>query len=120
MVPCARMLRHSLCAAALLFGGVAHPAVQDPGTRISRPHFPREARKGGLEGITLLLVHSDRSGWICGVTLADSSGVPGLDRAAVDAVRSWRIKPAMRGADPVESLSPLTIRFRLEGYEFQN
>lgn len=105
-------------------GSIAKPDIlassfPDPGTRISRPDFPREARKWGLEGITLLLVHSDRSGWICGVALADSSGVPGLDRAAVDAVRSWRIKPAMIGADPVESLSPLAITFRLEGYAFQ-
>ena len=28
-------------------------------------------------------------------------------------------EPAMTGADPVESLSPFTITFRLEGYAFQ-
>jgi TonB family protein len=107
------------CTGAIAKPDILASSVADPGTRIARPEYPREARKWGLEGITLLLVHSDRSGWICGVTLADSSGVPSLDRAAVDAVRSWRIKPAMRGAEPVESLSPLTITFRMQGYAFQ-
>jgi TonB family protein len=108
------------CTGVIVKPDLAPSAVPDPGTRISRPDYPIEARRWGLEGITQVLVHSDRSGWVCGVALANSSGVPGLDRAAVEAVSRWRIKPAMRGAERVEALSPLSVTFRLHGYQFEN
>lgn len=106
------------CTGSIVKPDIAASSVPDAGTNITRPRYPAEARRWGLEGVTQVLVHSDRTGWICGVALARSSGVPGLDRAAVEAVSSWRIKPALRNAQPVESLSLFALSFRLDGYAF--
>jgi TonB family protein len=39
---------------------------------------------------------------------------PGLDMAAVNAVRQWKFKPATRDGKPVPVLFNLTINFKLK------
>jgi periplasmic protein TonB len=48
------------------------------------------------------------------VTVADSSGHPSLDQAAVAAVRKWRFSPATQGGRPLPSIAEVPIRFHLE------
>lgn len=81
--------------------------------KIVTPNYPLGARRQGLTGRTVMLAHVDASGWICSVRLAQSSGDNSIDRAALDAVRLWRIKPAVAGGQPVESLFALSAVFEL-------
>ncbi|MGO4781674.1 energy transducer TonB [Lysobacter sp. 2RAB21] len=45
------------------------------------------------------------------VDVAETSGSRMLDRAAVNAVRSWRFRPAMRGGWPAADVVMVPITF---------
>lgn len=92
---------------------------KDPDVRVRRPVYPAMAARNGLEGDTRVVAHVDSSGWVCSARLGVSSGIDVLDRAAIEAVRQWRLKPALRDGTPVESLRVFVISFGLEGYEFE-
>jgi TonB family protein len=92
---------------------IVSPIAYD--VHISQPTYPTAARRWGLEGRVIVLAHVDRSGWICGATLALSSGAPLLDAAAVDDVARWKLRPGTHDAEPVESLWVGSIKFRIEG-----
>ena len=87
-----------------------------PGTHIVSPVYPLEARKWSVEGAAGVLAHVDSSGWICLAAMAVGSGAESLDTAALDAVRRWRVVPAMKAATPVESLGLFFVDFRKIGY----
>jgi TonB family protein len=55
----------------------------------------------------------DRTGWICGAAIAESSGEPALDKEALKSVIQWRLIPAMREGEAVEALHRLALNFRL-------
>jgi protein TonB len=79
------------------------------------PQYPPAARRRGIEGRVLLEVRVDPQGHPASVQVADSSGEESLDRAAVEAVRSWRFVPARNGGTPVDGRVRVPIRFRLHG-----
>ena len=85
-------------------GGVANPA----------PRYPFSARRRGQEGRVVLRVEVDPAGRAADVSVAHSSGVSALDRAAADAVRRWRFQPARRGGVPVVGRIEVPILFRLD------
>jgi TonB family protein len=91
---------------------------KDRNLRRPAPEYPSEMRRAAIEGDVRLLAHVDRSGWICSVRLAVSSGVEMLDEAALQGVRSWRVSPETRDGTPVESLQKLGVSFGLIEYEF--
>jgi protein TonB len=47
------------------------------------------------------------------VTVESSSQSRDLDRAALEAVRKWRFRPAQRGGQPVAGSLVVPIEFRL-------
>jgi TonB family protein len=61
-----------------------------------------------------LLVHVDRSGWVCGAVVAVSSGTTALDASALDTVGRWRLGPAKKASTPVEALHPLAVTFQIQ------
>jgi TonB family protein len=63
-------------------------------------------------------MHVDRSGYVCRVTVVQGSGVEGIDDATLKAVRRWRLTPGMRNGEPVEAIHVFTVRFRIEGMDF--
>ena len=77
------------------------------------PTYPLEAVRLQLEGVVLLELTIGVSGDVTRVDVIESSGQQMLDRAAVDAVRTWKGKPAERWGRPVESVERLPVRFRL-------
>lgn len=96
----------------------AGPAeVGDLGARIlsfTPPSYPLESRRNMEEGtVTLgLLVGTD--GRVAEITVANSSGFPRLDKAALEAVRKWRWTPMMRGGEAVMLRGFLKIPFGLK------
>ena len=83
------------------------------------PAYPFAAGRLGLEGKTYVLLHVDGSGWVCGASVAVSSGATMLDQAAVDSVRTWKLAPATRAGERIESLTLVGVTFRIPGYVFK-
>lgn len=76
------------------------------------PSYPVEAIRRRLEGTVLLRLHIAASGRIERVEIVETSGHVVLDRAAVQAVRTWRGRPAHRAGQPVATVELLPVRFR--------
>jgi len=94
--------------------GVGAPADTRPGY-LSNPHppYPAESRGAGEEGSVQLTVQVDARGRALSVTVERSSGFARLDRAAIEAVRRWRFRPATRAGMPVAASVTVPVRFRL-------
>lgn len=80
----------------------------------TRPRYPDSARRQGIEGETLLRFQVLTSGRVTSVSVAKSAGHVDLDRAAIDAVKTWLFEPARRGKEAVPVWVTLPVRFRLQ------
>ncbi len=79
------------------------------------PAYPFSARRRREEGTVQLKVFVNAAGMPEKIELHRSSGSPGLDQAAQDAVRRWRFVPARQGDTPVAAWVIVPIKFTLEG-----
>lgn len=89
--------------------GVTAPFVE---TRVE-PRYPEEYRMARISGIVILQAAISETGAIEHIGVLKSVA-PGLDMAAVEAVRQWKFKPATKDGQPVPALLNLTINFRLK------
>lgn len=94
------------------------PSTQGPTASIFKPEYPAQARRRIQDGQVLVLMHVDRSGYACRVTLVQGSGVDVIDEATLKAVRRWRLVPGMRGGEPVETIYQFAVSFSMEGMNF--
>jgi TonB family protein len=76
------------------------------------PVYPDKAKKAGIEGTVVLGATIDGNGQVTEVKVLDS--VPGLDQAAVDAVKQWRYTAVWVGNQPVIYTFTVTVRFALK------
>ncbi|HEX5139204.1 MAG TPA: TonB family protein [Planctomycetota bacterium] len=89
-------------AAAPAAASVAAPPrpaiVREPRLLPDSPpaRYPERARRLGLEGTVVLLLHVAADGTVERVEVAASSGHEVLDRAAEEAAPKWRYEPALR------------------------
>ncbi len=79
-----------------------------------RPAYPPLARKLGFEGLVVLRVQVSADGAPEQVAVAQTSGAPMLDEAALKAVQGWTFVPARRGDTPVAHVVDVPIRFQLK------
>jgi periplasmic protein TonB len=79
------------------------------------PHYPESARREGAEGVVTLRFEVLTSGKVGTIQVQRSAGRPDLDRAAVEAVKTWRFDPARRGKEAVAVWVILPVRFELNG-----
>jgi len=115
------------CLAALLlaWGGVypaaaaPWPSCSDPGLTppgaLERPapDYPDSARLAGADGfvdVAFTVLRDGRVGWIR-VRRAEPSGF--FEPAALEALRAWRFRPALRDGEPVECRGQTRLRFTL-------
>jgi len=75
------------------------------------PRYPPEALRRGESGDVLLRVHVGPDGTPVAVDLVRSSHSRALDRAASDAVKRWRFRPAQRDGQPVSGVVQIPISF---------
>lgn len=93
-------------------GGAAEGAA--PRADNPAPVYPFAARRRGQEGRVVLDVEVLPDGGAGAVSVARTSGVVSLDRAALEAVRRWRFRPARRDGRPVRSTVRVPVRFALK------
>ena len=77
------------------------------------PAYPVQAIRNRWQGVVTLRLQITESGEVAKVDVIQSSGHQVLDRAAVDAVKRWRGKPARRWGRRIASEETLPVRFRL-------
>ncbi len=76
--------------------------------------FPQQLLAQGVEGIVVLHLFVDANGAAApeSTRVAESSGYPGLDSAALAAVPQLHYAPAVRGGTPVATAFLQPIQFR--------
>jgi len=75
------------------------------------PAYPDSARRAGAEGTVSVRALVGADGGVQEAHVL--KGVFGLDLAAVEAVKQWRFKPAMRGSTPVAAWVVVPVKFEL-------
>jgi TonB family protein len=89
-------------------GGVSSPvAIYDPD-----PEYSEEARKEKYQGTVVLWLVIGADGLPKQMRVQRSLGM-GLDEKAMEAVKKWRFKPAMRNGQPVPVQVNVEVNFRL-------
>ena len=98
------------------------PMARRPGTPVATaqpqpisspaPKYPSRALRRGDRGTVLVRAQIDVDGVPSDVIVGRSSGSRDLDRAAVEAVRRWKFKPAMSGELPVSASVQIPINFQ--------
>jgi TonB family protein len=88
--------------------GVTPPvALETP-----QPTYQQEAKKAKYQGTVLLWIVIDEEGSVTEVKVVRSID-KNLDRKAVEAVRKWRFKPAMKDGNPVAVEINVEVNFHL-------
>jgi protein TonB len=78
-----------------------------------QPRYSELARRAGVQGSVSVEAVIDQQGRVTDVRVL--RGLPmNLDRAAVEAIRQWRFKPAMMGDHPVKVYYILTVNFTIQ------
>jgi TonB family protein len=78
------------------------------------PKYTRYARKTGITGMCTLQLTIDAKGIPRNVQVVKSLD-PGLDNNAVEAVKRWRYKPAIKDGVPLPVDSTVNVKFELPG-----
>lgn len=79
-----------------------------------RPTYPPMARRLGIEGLVVLRVQVSAKGTPEQVAVAQTSGTPVLDEAALRAVEGWSFVPARLGEKPIAHAVDVPVRFQLK------
>jgi protein TonB len=77
--------------------------------RITEPRYPATARESGVHGTVVVEFVIDTSGRVPRARVLRS--IPGLDAAAIDCVKTWQFKPALRGGKAVETTAQAPVKF---------
>jgi TonB family protein len=80
-------------------------------TKQTKPKYPQAAFDKRIEGDVVVEFVVDVQGRVSKPRVVQS--VAGLDEAAIDCVRQWRFKPALKKGKPVEALLRAPVQFRI-------
>lgn len=81
---------------------------------VPEPIYPSIARRMGEQGKTLIRIMINEQGQISQASLAQSSGLPRLDQAALDAAQKVRCKPFVESGVAIKVTAIQPYIFRLE------
>lgn len=94
----------------------AEPAITRDASLVGqpRPSYPPEAYRAREEGTVLVTADIDAMGNVASTEVTRRSGSRILDRAAVDEVRKWKFKPAMKDGKAVASSVQVPVDYKLD------
>ncbi len=78
------------------------------------PRYPTEARRRRETGTVVLMVLVDAEGRVEAISIAESSGVDRLDKAALNAVRRWQWSPMVIDGRPSQVRGLVRVPFELK------
>lgn len=81
----------------------------------SPPAYPFQSKRLNEQGKVVLRVELDEEGRVVSAYVQTGSGYPRLDDASLNAVKTWRCKPAMRNGAPVHAVALQPFNFILKG-----
>lgn len=81
----------------------------------SPPNYPKQAVRLNEQGRVVVRVELGEDGRVANAAVKTSSGYRRLDDAALDAVKTWRCKPATRHGVAVPAVALQPFNFTLEG-----
>lgn len=96
---------------AVVTGHNIIPASPDDRTRNRPPVYPADAARRGQQGTVIVVISVSPLGLTAGAEVVQSSGYPSLDKAALDAVWTWRFRPAIRDGLAVPFDMPMQFVF---------
>ncbi len=79
------------------------------------PSYPSDALRNGESGTVVVRIQVGADGTPTAVSVVGRSGSRSLDRAAVQAAKRWRFRPAQENGRAVPGALDLPITFALEG-----
>lgn len=89
------------------------PSVKPPKlVKEVKPVYPEEAAKAGLEGVVIIEATTDTYGRVAAAKIL--RGVPGLDQAALDAVKQWVYEPMIIDGVPKPVVFTVTVQFKAD------
>ncbi|MFN7183476.1 MAG: TonB family protein, partial [Thermomonas haemolytica] len=98
-------------AAPAAAGGNGGSQAQPTPLSTPPPRYPPEALRMGIGGTVKVRVTVTPDGRVDRLELAETSGNRYLDRAALETVRRWTFRPAMRNGQPVQAEVVVPIQF---------
>ena len=97
-------------------GASPPPGVRPPQPLLAlMPPYPDEAVRKGLEGEVSLDILVGKDGRPLRARATGEKGLEPLAKPVLEAVRSWRFKPALRDGKPVEAVVRVRFKFSLGG-----
>ena len=78
-----------------------------------QPQYTEIARKARIQGVVIVQAIIDKQGNVTDVKILKPLPM-GLDKAAADAVKKWKFKPATLNSKPVDVYYNLTVNFTLQ------
>lgn len=81
-----------------------------------KPRYPALSLELNETGTVRVRVQVSAEGMPSNVSLAQTSGYPRLDRAALDAVRQWRFIPARRGQEAIPFTFIVPVDFSIKSH----
>ncbi|MBL9205542.1 MAG: energy transducer TonB [Opitutaceae bacterium] len=114
-------LSFTLAVAALLPSIWAQDAngiynkVEEPPVPVKTPppKYPEAMRRDGVSGVVAVTVVIDEKGSVTEATVSKSTH-PDFERPSLDAMRSWKFKPAKVGGEPVKVRVTVPMRFNVQ------
>jgi TonB family protein len=76
-----------------------------------KPEYPADAIAAKIQGVVIIESTIDTEGAVSDVRVLRS--IPGLDEAAMDAVRQWRYTPTLLNGEAVPVIMTVTVNFTL-------
>ena len=77
------------------------------------PIYPFEAERDGLEGEVTLRFIVTKQGEVKTPSVVESSPMGMFDQSALEAIRHWRFKPAVKAGETVDAIAIMPLHFRL-------
>ena len=79
----------------------------------TKPEYPESARSNGIQGIVMLEAVISMEGVPLSLHVVQSPD-RALSDAAMGAVKQWRYEPTRLNGEPVEVVTEIAVRFKLE------
>lgn len=77
------------------------------------PIYPEALKREGGSGVVAVVIVIDEKGAVASAVVAKSSN-SGLNEAAIEAVKKWKFKPAVKDGEKVKMRVTIPISFSLE------